>query len=91
MIEVHLYGKLRRFTDNLDPACESIVKVKTKKDDTIGDVVRRIGIPDNELGPNIFLNGEYSALTRKVKNGDRLGLFPDDMQLLYKWYFSKVG
>ena len=91
MIEVHLYGKLRRFTDNLDPACESIVKVKIKKDDTIGDVVRRIGIPDNELGPNIFLNGEYSALTRKVKNGDRLGLFPDDMQLLYKWYFSKVG
>jgi len=91
MIEVHLYGKLRRFTDNLDPARESIVKVKIKKDDTIGDVVRRIGIPDNELGPNIFLNGEYSALTRKVKNGDRLGLFPDDMQLLYKWYFSKVG
>ena len=91
MIEVHLYGKLRRFTDNLDPACESIAKVKIKKGDTIGDVVRRIGIPDNELGPNIFLNGEYSALTRKVKNSDRLGLFPDDMQLLYKWYFGKVG
>jgi len=90
MIEVHLYGKLRRFTDNLDPARESIVKVKIKKDDTIGDVARRIGIPDKDLGPNIFLNGEYSALSRKVNNGDRLGLFPDDMVLLYKWYFKKV-
>ena len=91
MIEVHLYGKLRRFTDNLDPSRESVTKVKTKKDDTIIDISRRIGIPDNELGPNIFLNGEYSALTRKVKNGDRLGIFPDDMVLLYKWYFKKVG
>ncbi len=91
MIEVHLYGKLRRFTDNLDPSRESITKVKTKKDDTIIDIARRIGIPDTELGPNIFLNGEYSALTRRVKNGDRLGLFPDDMVLLYKWYFKKVG
>jgi hypothetical protein len=77
-------------TDNLEPARESIVKVKIKKDDTIGDVARRIGIPDNELGPNIFLNDEYSALTRKVKNGDRLGLFPDDMQLLNRWYFNRV-
>lgn len=91
MIEVHLYGKLRRFTDNLDPACESIVRIPTKKGDAIVDIARRIGIPDKDLGPNIFLNGEYSALTRKVKNGDRLGLFPDDMVLLYKWYFKKVG
>ena len=44
-------------------------------------MVRRIGIPDNELRSNIFLNGEYSALTRKVKNGDRLGLSLDDMVL----------
>ena len=91
MLEVHLYGKLRRFTDNLDPAQESVINVRVKKDDTILDIARRIGIPDNELGPNIFLNGEYSALTRKVKNGDRLGLFPDDMVLLYKWYFHKVA
>ncbi len=90
LIEVHLYGKLRRFTGNLDPARESIVHIKVNKGDTITDVARRIGIPDKDLGPNIFLNGEYSALSRKVNNGDRLGLFPDDMQLLYKWYFKKV-
>lgn len=90
LIEVHLYGKLRRFTGNLDPARESIVHVPAKNGDTIGDVAQRIGIPDKDLGPNIFLNGEYSALSRQVNNGDRLGLFPDDMQLLYKWYFKKV-
>ena len=90
MLEVHLYGKLRRFTDNEDPTRDSIAYIPVNDGDTIEDITRRIGIPPEELGSNIFLNGEYSALERKVKDGDRLGIFPDDMQLLYKWYFSKV-
>ena len=90
MIEVHLYGKLRRFTDNQDPTRDSIVYVPVKKRDTIEDIIKRIGIPFEELGSNIFLNGEYSALERKVKDEDRLGVFPDNMQLLYKWYFHKA-
>jgi len=91
MIGVHLYGKLRRFTDNQDPTRDSIVYVPVGEGDTIEDIVRRIGIPYEALGSNIFLNGEYSALDRKVKDGDRLGVFPNDMQLLYRWYFSKIG
>ena len=91
MVEVHLYGKLRRFTDNQDPSRDSIVYVPAHKGDIIGDIIRHIGIPPKEVGNNIFLNGEYSALEREVKNGDRLVIFPDDMQLLYKWYFVQVG
>lgn len=91
MIEVRLYGKLRRFTDNLDPAKDSITRVPVKDGDTIEQIVRRIGIPFEELGNNIFLNGEYSALSRKVNDGDRLGVFPDNMQLLYKWHFPKAS
>ena len=91
MIEVHLYGKLRRFTDNQDPSRDSIVYMPVEEEDTIEDIIRRIGIPLGEIGSNIFLNGEYSALERGVKAEDRLGVFPDDMQLLYKWYFSKIG
>ena len=89
MTEVHLYGKLRRFSQQKDPKRESIVFVKIEKGDMIKDVVKRLNIPLNEVGSNIFLNGEYSGLTRPVKEGDRLGLFPDDMQLLYRWYFVK--
>ena len=91
MIEVHLYGKLRRFSDNQDPRRESIVRVRVEEGDTIEDVINRIRIPMNEIGSNIFLNGEYSKLTRRVRDGDRLGLFPDDMQVLYRWYFVKKG
>ncbi|MBL7126714.1 MAG: MoaD/ThiS family protein [Dehalococcoidales bacterium] len=91
MIEVHLYGKLRRFTDNQDPSQDSIINIPVNNSDSIESIVRRIGIPFEELGSNIFLNGEYSALERKVSNGDRLGIFPDDMKLLYKWYFNKAS
>ena len=90
MIEVHLYGKLRRFSDNLDPTRDSIVNLPVEEGDTIEDILRRIGIPNEEIGSNIFLNGEYSALKRRVRDGDRLGVFPDNMQLLYKWYFHKT-
>lgn len=91
MIEVHLYGKLRRFTDNQDPSRDSIITAPVRDGDSIESIVQRIGIPPEELGNNIFLNGEYSALERKVSDGDRLGIFPDDMQLLYKWYFHKAS
>jgi len=82
MIEVHLYGKLRRFTDNQEPTRDSIIYTPVEEGDTIKDIIRHIGIPLEALGSNIFLNGEYSALGRKVKDGDRLGVFPTDMQLL---------
>ena len=91
MIEVHLYGKLRRFTDNQDPTHDSITYTSVEEGDTIRDIIRHIGIPLEVLGSNIFLNGEYSTLGRTVRDGDRLGIFPNDMQLLYKWYFSKMG
>jgi hypothetical protein len=91
LIKVHLYGKLRRFTDNLDPTRDSIVNLLVEEGDTIEDIIRRIGIPNEEIGSNIFLNGEYSALNRRVRDGDRLGVFPDNMQLLYKWYFHKTS
>jgi len=89
LIEVHLYGKLRRFSENQDPRQESIIQVVIEEGDTIADVIERIGIPMNEVGRNIFLNGEYSELKRSIRHGDRLGIFPEDMQLLYKWYFKK--
>jgi molybdopterin converting factor small subunit len=88
MIEIHLYGRLRRFADKQDPTSDSVVHLPVKGGETIEDIVRRIGIPHEELGRNIFLNGQLSALSREVKDGDRLGLFPSNMSLLYRQYFA---
>ena len=90
-IEIHLYGKLRRFARNPDPTGDSVVHTPVKKDDTISDILVRLGIPLKDVGSNIFLNWQYSSLSRRVQEGDRLAVFPDDMQLLYKWYFARRG
>ena len=44
MIEVHLYGKLRRFTDNQDPSQDSIINIPVNNGDSIESIVRRIGL-----------------------------------------------
>jgi len=88
MIEVHLYGKLRRFSDSQDATRASVVSVEWRHGDCVRDIVDRLGIPHDELGSNKFLNGRYADLHSSIQDGDRLGLFPDDMQLLYKWYFA---
>ncbi len=82
MIEVYLYGKLRRFTDNEDPTHNSVIYVSAKKSDTIKDIVRCIGIPLEEIGGNILHNGGIFPLEREVKDGDRLGIFPDNMAMV---------
>jgi len=88
MIDVHLYGKLRRFADNSDATSQSVAPVQCRPGDTVAQIVERLCIPMAELGSNIFVNGRYADLESPVQDGDRLGLFPDDMQLLYKWYFD---
>jgi len=88
MIEVHLYGKLRRFADQTDPRSASVVTMPWHPDDTVGSLIDRLGIPPEELGSNLFVDGRYANRSTPVRDGARLGLFPDDMQLLYKWYFA---
>lgn len=91
MISVHLYGKLRRFSDNTDPTLPSIAAVPWQSGDTVGQIIAKLGIPVSEVGSNVFLNGRYANGETSIQDGDRLGLFPDDMQLLYKWYFAPQG
>jgi molybdopterin converting factor small subunit len=88
MIDVHVYGKLRRFSSSVDPKSQSVVSVEWQDGNTVGQIIDRLGIPLAEVGSNVFLNGRYADLDSPVQDGDRLGLFPDDMQLLYKWYFA---
>jgi molybdopterin converting factor small subunit len=90
LIEVHLYGKLRRFAEQKSATEDSIIFIEPRDKNTIRGTITRLGIPFSEIGTNIFLNGELSSLDRVITDGDRLGVFPDDMQLLYKWYFKRM-
>jgi len=88
MIEVHLYGRLRRVAVEHSASAESVVSVEHREGDTVGSIATRIRLALDELGSNVFVNGRYATVGTPVRDGDRLGLFPVDMQLLYKWYFD---
>ncbi len=88
-VKVHFYGKLRKYSSNIDPREESTVETNIESGTTIREILHKIGVSDDEVGSNIFLNGEYSSIDRPVKTDSRLGVFPDDMNLLYKWHFRK--
>ncbi len=87
MVHVHVYGKLRRHAAATDPRAASVVQITHCPGDTVRAVVGRVGISLDELGANLFVDGHYADLETPVPDGARVGLFPDDMQLLYKWYF----
>ena len=89
-VEVHLYGKLRRVAGCSNPTSDCVRRVPVREGEAISDVLTRLGIGLSEIS-NMFLNGELSAATRAVRSGDRLGVFPDDMATLYKWYFARKG
>ncbi len=87
-IEVHLYGALRSRAAQQEVSRESVVRLDVHPGNTVGDALRRLSIADGEVS-NVFRNGRLAAREDALKPGDRLGVFPDDMATLYKWYFAK--
>lgn len=91
-IEVRLYGNLKlKVPSTQNPAgSPAIFKVDPGEASEVSDVFRILELEEDETS-HIFVNGDYSGLKRKVENGDRAAIFPRDMALLYRWYFSKSG
>jgi hypothetical protein len=89
VIEVRLYGKFRRLLPNATTMEDAVTTVPVDEGDTIEDALRRLGIDVGDVS-HLFLNAEYSGRRRLIKAGDRLGVFPREMGLLYRQYFPKV-
>lgn len=56
MIEIHLFGHLRRLAANPSPKSESVVGLPPDQGATLGQVLARLGIDLADVG-NVFLNG----------------------------------
>jgi hypothetical protein len=57
VVEVHLYGQLRRYAANPRPDQESVVRLDLQPGETVGTLLERLGIPPAEAY-QIFLNGD---------------------------------
>jgi len=56
MVEVHLYGSLRRHAADPRPDRESVVRLEAHDRDTVGTVLERLGVLPADVC-HVFLNG----------------------------------
>ena len=89
-ITVKLFGDLRKkiSTEQIAGGTPSLITINHEGLKTISDLLDHINIKKSETS-HIFTNGVYSGFSKKIDNGDRIGIFPKNMALLYKWYFKK--
>jgi len=90
-IQVRFFGDLRKkIQQEVSPGGIPIIRVINDSDiETISDILEKFSIKKEETS-HIFVNGTYAGFSKKVENGDRVGLFPKNMSLLYKWYFTRT-
>ncbi len=85
MIEVHLYGKLRRFGPTANPRVDCVIHADAGTGDrTVGDLLPGLGIPAEEVA-SVFADGRWmrAGVGTPIAGVTRLGLFPVEMSQLY--------
>jgi molybdopterin converting factor small subunit len=89
-ILVKIFGDLRKKVKDYEftGALPLTIKLESYGINTVGDILKRYEISSEETH-HLFVNSVYSGLEKKVHDGDRVGIFPKNMALLYKWYFTR--
>ncbi len=57
MVEVHFYGKLRKYSGQPRMDRESVVRTEVQPGETLGKLLERLGVPLDEVF-QVFLNGK---------------------------------
>ncbi len=83
-IQVKLYGELKDKSRQYNPDNYSTNTLNIGVDGmkTVFDIFNELNIVETELS-HIFVNGKYCGPGKKIKDGDRVGLFPKRMGLLF--------
>ena len=91
-ILVKIFGELREKVNNqaIKDNNPLNIQLEAEKVHFISDILNLFSIEKEETS-HIFVNGVYSGFDKSVKHGDRVGIFPRRMCLLYKWYFTRVN
>ena len=86
-ISVRLYGDLKgkvqaKDSDSNPGSPAKISLTKTKNIKTIGDILQKFDLTQEDLS-HIFVNGKYCGPGEQLQEGDRVGLFPTNMALIF--------
>jgi len=83
-IIIKLYGKLREKVNDVDleKGLPATFKIEDNDVRFVYDILEKLGITENELS-HIFVNSKYCGIGKEIKPGDRVGLFPKNMALMF--------
>jgi len=81
---IKLYGDLRKKVDNLPSYHRetNTLNIEINNIKNVLDILDKLRINKEEIS-HIFVNNKYSKLEKEVKNGDRVGIFPKRMAILF--------
>ena len=71
MVEIHLYGKLRKYSNGSAPGSNHTLYLEPDPGETIESLLARVGIPDMEIN-HIFYNAKL--LVSRSKSASMFGL-----------------
>ncbi len=83
-ITVKLYGDLREKLkqEGFERGLPSTLSIKNNKMGTVFDILEKLKINQSEIS-HIFVNGKYCGPGKTIGEGDRIGLFPKRMALMF--------
>ena len=79
-LQVKLYGDLKKkvLQQSSNVGAPTTVNLDDEGITKVLDVLEKLLIEETEIS-HIFVNGKYSEIGRKVRDGDRVGLSPRDI------------
>ena len=72
-VEVRLYATLKKYSDETAPDASRIIEMDGKA--SLGNLYDKLEIPREEI-KTAFVNGKWEAESYRLKDGDRIGIFP---------------
>jgi hypothetical protein len=84
MVEIHLYGKLRRYTQGCGPGQDCVMQLTPGLDETVASVLDSAGIPVDEIN-HIFFNSDL--LATRTRTASHYG-YQQSRSDLFDWDLS---
>ena len=67
---------------DLEESLPQSIEIDPGEVQCVNDILEKFAITEEELS-HIFVNSRYCGIDKEVNNGDRVGLFPKNMALLF--------
>ena len=83
-ITVKLYGKLRERVKKIsvEKGFPVTLYIEIRDSRSIFDILDELEIDEREIS-HIFMNGVFTGSGTQIKDGDRIGIFPTNMALMF--------